>query len=309
MDGQEKIATTLYRPEGQPRAVIQIAHGMAEHRGRYEEFAQFLLSQGMAVVINDHRGHGDSARDQELGYFAKTKGWQKCVTDLYELMVETKKEYPDIPYILFGHSMGSIMSRSFVKRYDCFLNGLILSGAPNYNPAAGIGKQLAKLIVAAKGDHYRSAFLEKLAQGSFNKKFAPPRTPFDWLSRSPENVDAYIADPKCGFTFTASAYEDLFYGMQDMHDLMRWNLKNPKLPILFVAGEDDPVTGGRKGLESSEQLLRDAGYSDIELRVFKGLRHEILNEAEKDQVYQEILGWLDRKVLAGSGKKKEAVKE
>ena len=297
MDEKQKIATTIYRPKGQPRAIFQISHGMAEHRLRYAEFAQNLAQLGLVVVTSDHRGHGGSAASpEELGYFNKHKGWQKCVNDLYELMIQVKQEYPDVPVILFGHSMGSIMARSFVKRYDALLNGLILCGAPNYNPAASAGRIAAKSIIALKGDHYRSKLLDQLVQGSFNKQIPNPRTPLDWLSKNPDNVDAYIADPLCGFRFTASAFDDMFYGIQDMHDLMRWNLKNPKLPILFIAGGDDPVTGGRKGLESSAATLREAGYDDIEMRVFKGLRHELLNEKEKDQVVAEILDWTARKI-------------
>ena len=154
MDEKQKIATTIYRPDGQPRAIFQISHGMAEHRLRYAEFAQNLAKLGFVVVTSDHRGHGGSAASpEELGYFNKHKGWQKCVNDLYELMIQVKQEYPDVPVILFGHSMGSIMARSFVKRYDALLNGLILCGAPNYNPAASAGRVMAKTIMALKGDH------------------------------------------------------------------------------------------------------------------------------------------------------------
>lgn len=298
MSEQKREAVTVFRPSGSPRAIVQIAHGMAEHRGRYEDFARFLQSQGLLAVTSDHRGHGDrAATEKDLGYFDKNKGWQKCVQDLQELTLQIKQQYPQVPVVLLGHSMGSIMARSYLKRYDSLINGLILSGAPNYNPLAGVGRLAAKTVIALKGGRYRSRFLNSLATGSFNRHIAAPRTEFDWLSKNEENVDAYLADPKCGFVFTAAAFDDLFYGMQDMHDLMRWNLKNPKMPVLFVAGEMDPVTGGKKGLESSAGLLHDAGYQDIETRVFKGLRHEILNEKEKAQVYSEILSWIQRKIL------------
>lgn len=297
MSESKIIAQTIYRPNKKAKAVIQILHGMSEHRKRYEEFAQVLQNQGYVVVINDHRGHGDSVTSSEdYGYFDHEKGWQKVLKDVEEIMQKTKQEYPDIPYIMLGHSMGSLLARSFIKRYDSELDGLILSGAPNYNKLAPIARQLAKLIAAVKGDHYRSRLLDKMSFGAFNEKIASPRTKSDWISKNPDNVDTYLADPACGFVFTARGFEDLLYGMQDMHDLMRWNLKNPKLPILFVAGEDDPCTGGKKGLEDSEKTLREAGYSDIELRVFRGLRHEVLFEEEKEQVVKEILDWLTRKI-------------
>ena len=298
MDERQKEIVTITRPQGTPRAVIQISHGMAEHRRRYDEFAQVLADHGYVVVCSDHRGHGDNVSSaEELGYFDKVKGWQKCVNDLKEITLQIKQEYPDLPVILFGHSMGAIMARSYVKRYDSLINGLILCGAPCYSPTVGAGRILAKLIIAVKGDHYRSKLVDNMVQGPFSKAIPDARTKLDWLSRNEENVQRYMEDPLCGFMFTVSAYDDMFYGLQDMHDLMRWNLRNPKMPILFIAGEDDPVTGGKKGLQASAATMKEAGYEDIEMHVFKGLRHEILNEKEKDLVIQEVLDWLDQKIM------------
>lgn len=283
---------TVYIPD-HPEMIVQIVHGMSEHRGRYDEFAKSLMEMGAVVVTSDHRGHGENiASEDEYGYFAAEDGWKHLVEDQHEITMQIKKEFADLPLVLFGHSMGSLVARSYTKRYDYELSALVLCGAPNYNPGAPAARMLALTIAKAKGDHYRSKLIDSMTFGAFNKTVADPRTTFDWLSKDPENVDAYMSDPKCGFSFTAKGFADLFEGVIDMHDTKGWMCSNPALPILIAAGEKDPCTGGNKGLHSTAETLKKAGYGSVEIKTFATLRHEILNEKEKEFVFKTIKKWI-----------------
>lgn len=283
---------TFYIPQ-EPIMIVQILHGMSEHRGRYEQFAKNLMNLGAVVVVSDHLGHGGNVEDEtEYGYFAKEGGWKRLVENQHEITMQIKKEFPDLPFVLFGHSMGSLIARSYAKRYDYELSALILCGAPNYNPGAPAARSLALSIAKIKGDHYRSSLLDRLTFGAFNKSIENPRTDFDWLSKSGENVDCYLNDPQCGFIFTAKGFADLFEGVIDMHDVKGWMCSNPNLPILITAGEKDPCTGGNKGLLSTSNTLKKAGYSNIQIKTFETLRHEILNENEQDFVFETINQWI-----------------
>lgn len=283
---------TVYIPD-EPKMIIQILHGMSEHRGRYEKFALNLMNLGAVVVTSDHLGHGENVESEaDYGYFGKEDGWKRLVENQHEITMQIKKEFPELPFILFGHSMGSLIARSYTKRYDYELSELILCGAPNYNPAAPIAKTVALSIAKVKGDHYRSAMIDKMTFGAFNKSVENARTNFDWLSKSEENVDEYLNDSKCGFNFCAKGFADLFEGVMDMHDTKGWMCSNPTLPILITAGEKDPCTGGDKGLISTSETLKKAGYGKIDIKIFESLRHEILNEKEKDFVFETINQWI-----------------
>lgn len=288
-----EVAYSIYEPKGDPIGLVQIAHGMSEHRKRYVNFANYLLSQGYAVIINDHRGHGESIKDEkELGYFAAKDGWFLAVEDLHQISLLIKEKYPHCPLYLFGHSMGALLARSYLKRYDADLAGLILCGAPNYNSAAPLALLLAKTIKCFRGPFYRSKLLNSLSFGSFNSGIANPKTEFDWLSINEENVKHYQEDPLCSFVFTTNGFIDLLEGMKDMHDASSYRVSQADLPILFVAGAEDPCIGKEKGLKNSIDTLKKAGYHHIESKLYPGLRHEILNELEADQVMQDLNQWL-----------------
>lgn len=291
-----ELSYNIYRPDDYALGIIQIIHGMSEHSQRYAKFAKFLCKKGFVVITYDHRGHGNTCNsNDELGFFDSQDGWIALVEDAHSITEVVKKEYPpDVPFILFGHSMGSLVARSYLKKYDYELNGLILSGAPNYQMAAPLGIHVAKHMCKKYGEKARSPLLEKLATGSMNDKIANPKTKFDWLSKNEENVQSYINDPLCGFPFTNRGYQDLFWGMCDMHRLKGWKCTKKSLPIFFVAGECDPVTGGNKGLLSSINRLKRAGYTTIFQNVYPQLRHEILNEVEQEQVFNDILQWIMR---------------
>lgn len=294
---KQPVIYTIYRPKAEVIGAVEIVHGMMEHRRRYDYLAQCLCEAGFAVITYDQRGHGETASSkEELGYFAQERGWKLLIDDCRDINELMRKEFPGVPLILLGHSMGTLVARSFLKRYDAEIDALILSGAPNYNPMASLGKKLAGLIGKIRGSHYRSKLLRSMVLGPFNRQISSPRTDCDWLSKNPDNVDEYIKDPFCHFNFTASAYEDLMFGIMDMADLLRWNLRNPDLPILFVAGEEDPCTGKDKGLDDSVHRLHEAGYHNVERIVYSGLRHELFHEKEKDSIIRDLIRWMKQSI-------------
>lgn len=276
------------------KGVIQIAHGMAEHHERYEDFIEFLNSNGYAVYINDHLGHGKSvSNDDQLGYFGEKDGYLTLVDDMKKLTNIISKECPDLPVILFGHSMGSMLARIYTEKYGKNLKATIYCGTCGSNPAAKPGISIVKAIAKIKGDHHRSEFINKLAFGSYNKKFAPQRTAFDWLTTDNEIVDKYINDPYCGFLFTTYGYRDLM-NMIVVINRSDWYTSVPlELPIYLIAGEDDPVGNYGKGVNEVYGGLVDTKHTDVSIKLFRGARHEILNEKNKEEVYKNILSWLN----------------
>ena len=286
-----KLATTIYKPDGEIKGCVEIVHGMEEHRKRYDDFANTLKEHGYGVITFDLPGHGETANDN-FGYFGE-KGWDALIESVEEINELCHKTFPNVPVYLFGHSMGSMVSRCYLQKYDQNIQGLILSGAPNYQKAAPLGIAVGKIIRIFKGDKGHSKLLDSLVTGAFNNQVENPRTPNDWISYNEKNVDEYINDPLSGIPFTISGYIHELQGMVQMHDSSLYTCKNKDLPILFVVGKDDPCTGGTKGLEDSKNTLVQAGYHNIKMKQFEGMRHEILNEIEKDDVKNTIIAWLD----------------
>ncbi len=276
------------------KGVIQIAHGMAEHHERYEDFIEFLNNNGYAVYINDHLGHGKSVKnDEELGYFGKQDGYLKLVEDMNKLTKIISKECPDLPIILFGHSMGSMLARIYSEKYGKNLNAAIYCGTCGANPAANPGIAIVSTIAKIKGDHYRSEFINKLAFGSYNKRFTPQRTAFDWLTTDNDIVDKYINDPYCGFLFTTYGYRDLM-SMIVKINRSDWYTSVPlELPIYLIAGEDDPVGNYGKGIKEVYEGLIDTKHTNVSIKLYNSGRHEILNEKNKNDVYADVLSWLN----------------
>lgn len=298
LSGLADIHCASYLPEnGEVKAVIQIAHGMAEHLERYEKFASVLCDNGIAVYINDHIGHGKSVKnDDELGYFGKQNGWRCFVEDCYELSLIAKKENEGKPFIFFGHSMGSFIARAFSLKYAKDIDGTIYCGTARPNPAAGAGIALTKAITALKGDHYRSKLIDKIGFGTYNSKFEG-RTAFDWLTRDNDEVDKYIADPYCGFLFTSAGYGDLFSLLNYVSSKEWFDGLNKELPVLMIAGDMDPVGEYGKGVKKVETMLKDAGKTNLETILYKDARHEILNESECfDKVCEDVIGWIEKTI-------------
>ena len=276
-----------------PKAVIQIAHGMAEHHERYEEFIEFLTSNGYAVYINDHLGHGKSVKEtSELGYFGENNGYLYLVEDMKILTEIAKADYPDLPVILFGHSMGSMLARLYSEKYGKLLKGAVYCGTTGANAAAGAGIAIIKIIAKFKGDHYRSKLINNLAFGTYNNK-TEKKTTFDWLTTDNAIVDKYIADPLCGYLFTTNGYRDLLTLMQVI-SRNDWYTSVPKeLPVYLIAGDADPVGAYGKGVQSVYQGLVDTNHNDVSIKLYNGDRHEILNEKDKSDVFNDILNWIE----------------
>ena len=293
--GLADIHCASYLPEnGDIKAVLQIAHGMAEHLERYEAFADELCKNGVAVYINDHLGHGLSvAAKSELGYFGEKDGWKHFVEDCHKLMEIAKSENPGKPYVFFGHSMGSFVARAFSSKYADEIDGAVYCGTAGPNPAAGAGMAVANLIIKLKGDHYKSKLIDKMAFGTYNSKFEK-RTAFDWLSRDNFQVDKYIADEYCGFLFTTAGYRDLFSLLAYVSSKEWFETLSKKLPVLIISGAMDPVCNYSKGIDQVCNMLKSAGKTNVKAILYPDARHEILNESACfDTVCKDVLAFVD----------------
>ena len=293
------IGVSIYRPSGKIKGVVQIVHGMAEHRKRYENFAQFLKSHNYAVVSFDLPGHGESVENGIKGYFGEKDGWDHLLYITHEITNRIHKEFEGIPVFMLGHSMGSMIARCYIQKHDEELNGVILTGVPNYQSAAKGGILLGKFLKLFKGGTGHSHLMDTLITGSFNKSVQNPKTALDWLSYFEKNIEDYVKDDFCGFPFTIQGYIDELTGLERMHNSNLYECENPNIPILMLAGEDDPCRGGDKGFEDSIKTLRDAHYTNIKTKLYPGMRHEILNEENHKEVYNDILKFLNQVVKEG----------
>ena len=293
-----QLSTLVIAPES-PKAVLQLVHGMAEHKERYIPFMNYLSEKGYACVINDLRGHGASvATNEDLGYLDKG-GMKALVDDVHCVTDWAKAQYPGLPFFLFGHSMGSMIVLSYIKSYDREIDGLVVCGSPSRNPAAGLGDFLAGCIGLFKGQRYRSDFLAGLCTGNNDKPFKADGLRNAWLSTNKANVQAYNNDPLCGFTFTVNGYRNgLFRLMKDIYSPQGWTVAHPDLPIHFIAGSDDPCIVSIRKFSEAVSFLRARGYREVTSKLYPGLRHEILNETGREEVYRDVLarldGWLSR---------------
>ena len=291
------IHTNRWLPEGTARAVVQIAHGMAEHSDRYERFAQALTAAGYAVYASDHRGHKGTAGDHSAeGYFADTDGWATAVADLRAVTDHARTEQPGLPVFLLGHSMGSFLSRSYVAEPGAAdqLTGLVLSGtAGDPGPIALAGIAVSTLQGKLRGRRHRSGLMNSLSFGQYNAAFKPNRTEFDWLSRDPAEVDKYVADEWCGNVFTAGFYQDLLGGLRRINSDALVARVPKDLPILVLSGDQDPVGNSGKGPTAVAAQYEKAGVEDVTLTLYPGGRHEMLNETNRDEVTADIIAWLD----------------
>lgn len=292
--GIANVSARCWVPANEPKAVFQIVHGMAEHGERYEEFAAYLCKKGFAVLVDDHIGHGKSVNsDDDLGYFGESNGWDFFVEDERSLTELIKTEYPDIPIVFFGHSMGSFIAREYIRRYgkDERIKAAIFCGTSGRNPAAPIAIGLAGAVVKLKGSRYKSKFIDKLAFGTYNKKIPNAKTPFDWLTSDNSIVKSYINDKYCGFLFTAAGYKDLFTVLDRVSGKDWFASFNKNLPVLLTAGEEDPVGAYGKGIKQVYNDLKLADVKDVTLKLYPAMRHEILNEVNRVQVYEDIAAW------------------
>lgn len=297
-NGTTAIHVRRFDPEGAPRGVVQIAHGVAEYAARYDGFLRFLADNGFVAVAHDHLGHGQSVNDpSELGWFADKGGWDLVVSDVKRLHDALREELPDLPFVLFGHSMGSFVARTYLIRYPGDLNAAVICGTGQQSAAlVGGGRLMAKLVCAFKGTKYRSGLLNGLAFGAYNKAFEPTRTLVDWLTRDEAVVDAYDADPLCGFMATAGLFRDMMGGIAFIGKGRNVAKVRKDLPIFLIAGSMDPVGEQGKGPERALELYRKAGVADVSLKLYPDCRHELLNELNKEEVMADILAFLNAKL-------------
>lgn len=277
------------------KGVVQIAHGMAETAARYERFATALTKNGYIVYINDHRGHGKTAESlDKIGYLADQDGFEWLVKDMHQLSTIIKKEHPDLPLFLFGHSMGSFATQRYIMLHGSELKGTILSGS---NGSQALLHRVA--FIAAKSDVKRigrqakSKKMNQLSFGSFNNAFTPNRTEFDWLSRDNEEVDKYIKDPYCGDVFTAGFFYDFLMGLKEIDKIQNVKLVPKTLPIYIFSGSKDPVGGAGKGVQKLYNTYIKCGIQDVTIKLYPEGRHEMLNETNRDEVIKNVVQWLD----------------
>lgn len=299
-DGVTAIHAIEWVPEGEVKAVLQICHGMTEYIGRYEEFAEFLNEKGIYVTGHDHLGHGQSVQSKDCyGYFHESQGNQYVIGDIHKLRGITQRKYPEAPYFMLGHSMGSFLLRQYLTMYGNGLTGAVIMGTgshPGWMLSAG--QVLCKTIAFLKGWKYRSTFINNLSFGGYNKRFKDDPTGATWLSANVENCKRYAADPLCTFVFTVSGYYQMFAGMKILQKNEKAGKIPEKLPVLFVAGEEDPVGNFGKSVRLVYRKYRRAGIQDVKIKMYKGARHEILNETDRRQVFEDLYRWMEKRRMS-----------
>lgn len=282
-----------WTPEVAPKGIVQLVHGIAEHVERYDRFARYLNELGYLVVAEDHMGHGKSITAKApKGYF--NGGWFAAVADTYQLLLDTKTEFPDLPYVLFGHSMGSFMVRTILAKYpESGIAGAIICGTGT-QPAAMLtaGKMASIVVGRVKGDTQPSPLLRKLTFGSYNNRVEHPRTESDWLTRDQKIVDTYASDPLSGFPASAGLLRAMLNGISYIQDKTVLLEMKKDLPVYFIAGGDDPVGSYGKGVEQAADSFRKAGMECVDVKIYPLCRHEILNEINWKEVYEDVAKWL-----------------
>lgn len=296
--GHGQIHACVWKPEMKPVGVVQIIHGIAEHIARYDDLAQQLNQHGYIVVAEDHMGHGGSIGKNGIrGYFHG--GWFSAVEDSYRLLGKTKEEYPELPYILFGHSMGSFIARTILAKHpDSGICGCIICGTA-WQPSALLRTALpiCKMLCSNGGDKKPSVVLQNMMFGSYNKRIEHQRTKSDWLTRDDRIVDAYEADEMCGFTATAGLYRDMLLGISYIQTKEALGSMKKDLPVFFVAGGDDPVGAYGNGVRMAVTEFRNAGMQNVDMKIYPLCRHEILNEINGAQVFDDLLNWIQNKCI------------
>ena len=283
-------------PEGDVRGIVQLVHGMSEHKERYIPFMEYLAENGYVSVIHDQRGHGESVKDKkDLGYMYGG-GAEALLQDILTVNQRIREEYPGVPLILFGHSMGSLAVRAFASDHDDCIDMLIVCGSPSKNGARAMGETIAKLEGRVKGMDHKSRLLEAMSLGAYASKFAKEGSKLAWLSTNKENVAYYAASELCGFTFTDDAYIALFGLMKKAYDTKHWNCTKEDMPVLFISGAEDPCMVNVRKFAQAVRAMREAGYTDVRGRLYKDMRHEILNETGKEKVWADVVLYIRRKI-------------
>ena len=276
------------------KGILQLVHGMCEHKERYIPFMQYMSGNGWICVLHDHRGHGASVRyPNELGYFYDG-GWKAMVEDVKVVTDWVRKAFPETRKLcMLGHSMGSMVVRTYLKDFDDQIDKLIVCGSPSKNPAAGIGIKLCTYIIKHYGGMSRPTLVQKMSFNSFNKRFKKEGSPNAWVCSNKEIVKAYDHDPLCQYQFTANGFFHLLNLMAETYDKIGWHMKQPALPIRFISGAEDPCMGNAKKFNQAVEFMRKVGYTNVSSHLYEGMRHEILNETDKAMVWKDVLDYVN----------------
>ncbi|SHG69062.1 Lysophospholipase, alpha-beta hydrolase superfamily [Thermosyntropha lipolytica DSM 11003] len=293
----EKIYLHSWAKVSSPRGVVQIFHGMAEHGKRYERLARYLNEQGLVVFADDHRGHGRTAGSLEnLGYIGED-GFNLIVEDEYKISCWLREKYPGVPLFIIAHSFGSFIAQEYIIRYGKEIEGVILCGSAAMDTIkAKAGYIVASLVKMIKGEKHKSPFLDYLSFGSFNRKIKDSRSKFAWLSTDDEEVKKYEEDPFCGTLFTAGFFYYLARAFLHLYKQERLNNIPADLPILIIAGSDDPVGEYGKLVQKLYYMYKNIGCNDVDIKLYPGKRHELFNEKGREEIYKDVNAWLQKKI-------------
>lgn len=297
-DGKSTIQAREWLPEGSPRGVVQIIHGISEHMGRYDHVARFLNENGFLVCGEDHLGHGRTVSDGRYGYFAARGGWDFVVRDIRRLREIEGEKYPGIPYFLMGHSMGSFLARTYLIRWPGTVDGAVLSGTgQEAAPLVAFGRGASNLLCALCGPEHVSGLIYRLSLGSYSRPFRRDGGTGSWLSQDPEMVESNRRDPLCSFRPTVSMFRDMMEGLEFIGSGSNLAKMDPETPIYFFSGDRDPVGSMGKGVRKVEEMFRCAGCRDVTVKLYPGGRHEMLNEINRSEVLEDLLAWLEKHML------------
>lgn len=284
------LSVSIIEPKGEAKGIVQISHGMAEHKERYYDFMKYLSENGYICVIHDHRGHGASVKDKkDLGYFY-SENIDFIVDDLYKITKYIKNKYPNLKVTLFSHSMGTLVARNYLKKYDDEINKIILCGPPTKNSLSTVGIIIAKILNLFYKKNTPNKILNNMTFGNYNKK---EKLENGWISENIENVKKYNEDKLCGYIFTTNGFINLYKLMKKAFNKKDWKLKNKELKLYVIAGENDPVIQNKIKFEKLVKFLKEIGYRNVKAKLYKNMKHEILNEKDNKKVYKDILNFIN----------------
>ena len=286
------LTATVSTPDKNPKGIVQIIHGMMESRFKYEEVTEILVAQGYVVLIADLRGHGDSVDlNHPYGYFAYKDGWLTNLSEMHLFAQIVRERHRNLPFFLLGHSMGALIARSYIKRYEDEVNGVILSGSPAYTVGSSAIDKYLDVMIKKEGDTHPSTFFHQTYFGGLDKKFN--EGPFAWVSHDQKVVDDYNEDRLCGFVFTHSGVKDLMFGIKDVYVNSDWRVLKPNLPILFIVGTDDPCANYPRGINHGVKRLQKMGYQNVNINLYSGKRHVLLSGEGFERPVNDVVDWLN----------------